>query len=104
MWPGIDLIYRGQGGQLKYEFVVKPGADPRQTRLAYRGIEGLSLSDAGDLVLKTASGELRDSRPVAYQEIKGRRVEVEAGFQLLAARGDGFSHGFEVRATTSLIP
>lgn len=91
LWPGIDLIYRGTG-QIKYEFIVKPGADPTQIRLVYRGIEGLSVSDAGDLILRTASGELRDSRPVAYQEIGGRRVRVEAGFRVEGKVSRGTAH------------
>ena len=28
LWPGIDLIFTGATNQLKYLFVVKPGADP----------------------------------------------------------------------------
>ena len=40
LWPGIDLAYYGAQGALKYEFIVHPGADPGQIRLAYRGVEG----------------------------------------------------------------
>src|SRR5262249_7291709 len=28
LWPGIDLVYTGTDGQLKYTFHIKPGADP----------------------------------------------------------------------------
>jgi len=29
VYPGVDLVYYGnQGGQLEYDFVVAPGADP----------------------------------------------------------------------------
>jgi hypothetical protein len=37
LWPGIDLVYKGTVNQLKYEFVVAPGADPAVVRLRYRG-------------------------------------------------------------------
>ena len=37
LWPGIDLVYKGTVNELKYEFAVKPGADPKHTRLAYHG-------------------------------------------------------------------
>jgi hypothetical protein len=33
LWPGIDLIYAGTASQLKYTFLVKPGAGPHQIRL-----------------------------------------------------------------------
>jgi hypothetical protein len=35
--PGIDLVYYGGQQQLEYDFVVAPGADPRQIRLAFDG-------------------------------------------------------------------
>jgi hypothetical protein len=50
LWPGIDLAYRGTGGRLKYEFVVQPGADPSQIRLAYHGASDLRIDPSGDLV------------------------------------------------------
>jgi hypothetical protein len=28
LWPGIDMVFRGDGGELKYEFQLDPGADP----------------------------------------------------------------------------
>jgi hypothetical protein len=35
LWPGIDLVYTGTARPLKYTFLVKPGADPGQIKLAY---------------------------------------------------------------------
>lgn len=26
LWPGIDMVYSGSSSQLKYSFVIKPGA------------------------------------------------------------------------------
>jgi len=35
VYPGVDLVYYGkQGGQLEYDFVVAPGADPGAITLA----------------------------------------------------------------------
>jgi len=39
LWPGIDLVFRGESGQLKYEFLLEPGADPENIRLAYDGAQ-----------------------------------------------------------------
>jgi hypothetical protein len=50
LWPGIDMVFRGQGGRLKYEFRVAPGADASQIRLADRRVERLSLGSAGELL------------------------------------------------------
>ena len=43
LYPGIDLKYSGDGsGQAAYEFVVAPGADIAQIKVAYEGAEETS--------------------------------------------------------------
>lgn len=37
LWSGVDLVFQGKNGQLKYEFVVQPGANIQDIRLTYRG-------------------------------------------------------------------
>ncbi|HEX8528488.1 MAG TPA: PKD domain-containing protein, partial [Cytophagales bacterium] len=43
LYPGIDLRLFAHNGTAKYEFVVSPGADPGQIRMAYEGTSGLAL-------------------------------------------------------------
>ncbi|MCA1679503.1 MAG: hypothetical protein LC777_11410, partial [Actinobacteria bacterium] len=94
LWPGIDMAFKGQGGRLKYEFRLRPGADPGRIRLAYRGAESLSLSSAGALRVQTKRGVLRDVAPVSYQRLGGRRVAVKSRFALAQrGRGYGFATG-----------
>lgn len=94
LWPGIDLVYSGTSDRLKYEFVVKPGADPRQVRLAYRGASALNLDGNGSLEIATPAGVFHDDKPYAYQEINGRQVEVEMAYRLDGV-GSG-SYGFRL--------
>jgi hypothetical protein len=82
LWPGIDLVYYGTVNRLKYEFVVRPGADPGRIRLAYRGATGVQVNAAGQLEVTTPIGGFQDDTPVAYQEVDGRRVEVEVAYAL----------------------
>jgi len=82
LWPGIDLVYYGTVDRLKYEFIVQPGADPGQIRLAYRGATGVALNGAGQLEVETPIGGFADDSPVAYQEIGGQRVAVDVAYQL----------------------
>ena len=57
LWPGIDLVYRGEAGcGLKYDLIVHPGGDPKSIRLRYEGHQTLSVSSAGALVVDTALG------------------------------------------------
>jgi hypothetical protein len=96
LWPGIDLIYTGTANRLKYHFEVKPGADPQQIRLAYRGASSVMRADAGQLEIATPVQHFQDERPVAYQEIDGRRLEVTADYALEPAAGDSQPYGFRL--------
>ncbi len=93
LWPGIDLAFRGGAGQLKYEFIVAPGADVSAIRLVYRGAHGISLDPAGDLRIATALGALTDTRPVSYELDGSTRVPVETWFVLYEGNAYGFALG-----------
>ena len=100
LWRGVDMRIWGEGGKLKYEFRLAPGADPSRVRLAYRGQERLSLGRDGALRIETTLGVLRDARPVSYQPIGGRRIAVESRFEL----GRGGAYGFALRKYDSRYP
>src|SRR6266481_5783987 len=70
VYPGIDLVYYGNHGELEYDFVVSPGADPNAIELLASALDGrLSLrqSRKGDLLVRTHNDEVQFRRPVAYQ-------------------------------------
>jgi hypothetical protein len=94
LWPGVNMSFRGTGGQLKYEFRLSAGANPDRIRLAYAGAEGLSVSSGGSLLIRTPQGTLHDSAPRAWQWIDGRRVAVDSRYSLTKGnRGYGFALG-----------
>lgn len=80
VYPGIDLVYYGNEGQLEYDFVVAPGADPGRIRFAVQGARAIRINRRGDLVLHTAGGDLVQRAPVVYQDppagTRGRRHAV----------------------------
>src|SRR5712692_6774696 len=43
LYPGINLIYYGNLRQLEYDFVVRPGVDPEQIKLAFQGAEDVKI-------------------------------------------------------------
>jgi hypothetical protein len=95
LWPGIDLVYAGTQGRLKYTFEVEPGADPSLIKLAWRGAESVSIDAEGALEVKTCAGQLRDDRPVSYQDIERERVEVASSYELAAEAGR-YVYGFNL--------
>jgi hypothetical protein len=95
LWPGIDLVYSGTVNRLKYEFIVQPGADPRQIRMAYRGSDApLAVRQHGELEISTPLGVIRDDQPVSHQ---GRYKPVTTQFVVQERAADGSqSYGFKV--------
>jgi hypothetical protein len=67
LWPGIDMTVRGEGGNLKYEFRLKPDASVEEVRLGYRGAEGLSVGPEG-AAGADLPGVLKDAAPVSYYQ------------------------------------
>lgn len=92
-YTGVDLVYYGNQEQLEYDFVVAPGVDPRPIGFRIQGADGVSLSPQGDLIIKIAGDELRQHRPLVYQEQDGVRQPVAAEFDLRAAQTVGFKIG-----------
>jgi len=90
LWPAIDLKLRDEHGSLKYEFVVRPGAKVSDIRMAYTGDESLSLVAGGAMQVGTALGALRDSAPVTYQDIAGKRSAVASRYAMQGKHGFGF--------------
>lgn len=82
LYEGVDLVAGGDLAELKYEFLVEPGANPAQIALAYGGADGLSIDEEGNLHIATAFGELIDAAPVVYQDIDGERLFVPASYEL----------------------
>lgn len=99
LWPGIDLEFAGPDGNLKYTFHVRPGADPRQIQLAYRGAYAVSLTPRGSLHIATPAGDFVDDQPLAWQQTSAGRKPVTAGFRL-----DGEQVRFQLGAYDPTLP
>jgi hypothetical protein len=62
VYPGIDVVFYGnEAGELEYDFVVAPGADPSAIRLAYN--QPVHVDSKGDLLV----AGLRQKRPKVFQ-------------------------------------
>jgi len=93
IYPGINLTYYGNRRDLEYDFELAPGADPKVIRLVFDAHIRPSISQNGDLVLKSGTTELLERKPVAYQEINGERRMIEGRYVLLGNRQAGFELG-----------
>jgi hypothetical protein len=89
----VSLVYYGNQGQLEYDFVLAPGADPNAIVLDFAGADQIAVDDEGNLVLRLAGGQVRQRRPVIYQEVDGVRQEVSGAYVLTGEHRVGFQIG-----------
>jgi hypothetical protein len=82
VYPGIDVVHHGNQNRLEDDFVVRPGADPRQISLGFSGVDETKVNAEGELVLRAGGDEFRLQRPRAYQLIAGKELEVKAAYAL----------------------
>ncbi|MFZ6050557.1 DUF7948 domain-containing protein [Halocola ammonii] len=85
LYENIDLLLYSTADRIKYDFKVKPGADPSLIELRYEGPEKMTLKD-GKLIVKTSVGTVTEHEPYCYQLINGKMVEVESAYHLKGNR------------------
>jgi Tol biopolymer transport system component len=90
VYPGIDLLYHGDGGQLEYDFTVAPGVSPDSIRLDYDGTGETQIDLDGNLVIHTRWGEVLEKSPLIYQVLDEGRKEVAGHFVLRGHNQIGF--------------
>jgi hypothetical protein len=83
VYEGVDLVYYGTQGQLEYDFVVAPHADPAKIRLRFAGARP-AVDASGDLVLSFGANSVRFRKPMLYQEVQGVRRLVGGTFIIAA--------------------
>ncbi|MGA2459125.1 MAG: SBBP repeat-containing protein [Terriglobales bacterium] len=110
VYPGVDLVYYGNQGQLEYDFRVAPGADPNQITLSFQGASAHIISiprdsedsgDSGDLILSTDQGDVRFHAPIVYQPATpesgspsgNAQKKIAGSFRQLAGNKIGFTIG-----------
>jgi PKD repeat protein len=90
VYDGIDFRVSSLDNNLKYDFIVRPGADPGQIRLQYRGVDNIEKVD-GELKLLTSIGTLNELKPFTYQPDGDSRQPIASEYRL---RYDVVSFGF----------
>ena len=93
VYPGIDMIYYGNQQRLEYDFVVAPRSNPDSIQIGFSGIRDYEITRTGDLLLHTPAGDMRQSKPVAYQEANGVREQVSIDYVSRGVNRIGFQIG-----------
>jgi len=97
LWDGVTLVYERHGtGVVKSTYTIQPsGTDAASPvdRIRLRYNVPVEVDESGNLVFSFETGEMRESRPVAWQEIEGEHIPVDVSFRSLGEREVGFKVG-----------
>jgi hypothetical protein len=83
VWSGVEVQLKATQKTVEKLFYIKPGADPSKIMVQVDGAEGLRLSKDGEIIIQTGLGELKLSKPVAWQEKDGKKLPVEVSYKLI---------------------
>ena len=90
VYPGIDLVLYGNTSRFEYDFVVAPGADPGVIRFSFEGAARTWVDERGDLVIHTAAGDIREHKPMIYQQADGIKKQIPGRYIIARRHGVGF--------------
>ena len=97
LWNGVTLAYDAPAGEIaRSTYTLAPFADPAQIRLRYNA--PLAVNADGELSIAFETGAMRETAPIAWQDIGGARVPVQIAFRVVGAREVGFAVGDYDRA------
>ena len=82
VYPGIDVRYYSEYGQLKYDFLIHPGADLTQIAMRYEGADKLSIKNK-ELLIQTSVGNVKEMAPYSYQSGSIGRETVNCQFEIV---------------------
>ncbi|MDO8141697.1 MAG: SBBP repeat-containing protein [Candidatus Brocadiales bacterium] len=80
VYKGIELKLRAYGNNIEKFFYVKPDVDPALVKITLSGAKALKVNKEGQLEAETELGTVTFTKPVAYQEIHGKRVDVDVSY------------------------
>lgn len=91
LYDGVDVKYYSYGDKLKYDLLLKPGADPTKINLLYDGADNLFIKNR-ELHIVTSISTSRELTPIAYQLINNQKINVACDY-VLSGRKVSFKLG-----------
>jgi len=86
VYNGITFKLKAYGKNVEKLFTVNPGGKVEDIKLRLQGAKGMEVNKSGELEVGTGLGNIKFTKPYAYQEIDGKRVEVECKFEVQSAK------------------
>ena len=103
VYRDVDLVFYGNPNQLEYDFLVAPGGDPDNIKLAFAGADKLDINAEGNLVVRAKGEQVVLRKPTVYQEGKDGRRNIDGTFARLDASTVAFRIGVYDRSQPLVI-
>jgi hypothetical protein len=100
IWSGVEVKLKATQKTVEKLFYIKPGADPSKIVVEVDGAKGLKLSKDGEIIIQTGLGDLKLSKPIAWQEKDGKKLPVEVSYKLIGKN----RYSFEVAKADPSLP
>jgi gliding motility-associated-like protein len=79
LYKNIDVDVYSKSTNLKYDIIIKPGANIGMIKMLYEGVENIYL-EGGNLHITTSVNEVIEQKPFSYQVINGKKIEIPCRF------------------------
>lgn len=75
LYPGIDVTYYTKNGKLKYDIIVRTGANLSGIKMLYDGLITM-INDDGVIKISSPLGVLHEERPISFLT-SGKKVNID---------------------------
>ena len=94
IYDGIYLRLKAHRDNIEKIFEIRPGADPEKIAVGIFGAKNIHVdNDSGELIIKTDLGNIRFTKPIAYQKEGKEIVPVSVNYKIISEN----TYSFEVK-------
>ena len=74
VYPNIDWVLYLNDGKVEYDFVIRPGGNPKDIKIQYNGASDLVATANGGILAKTPMGDVAEDKLYAFETQTGKKV------------------------------
>lgn len=90
LYPHVDFVVCGRNGMIKHEYIVKAGGKVENIKFHFEGMDSINVNKEGQLEIISHDGKLIEDKPVSYQIVDSKKVNIETNYVLLNNHTIGF--------------
>ena len=80
LYTGVNLYLKAHGKNIEKIYAISSTGTPSSIWVTVKGAKGLKINQKGELEILNGSSALKLTKPVAYQIINGKKVNVSVSY------------------------